>query len=449
MGIWKPGNPFQTAERIVLTPKQSNIYQWGWQPQARFRNAVCGRRFGKTYLGGREIKRAVQIAAKTNVNTDEEIWYGAPTFKQAKRVFWPRLKRAIPRHWIANRREDECMIEIVTGHRVRIVGLDNYDDLRGSGLFFFLGDEWADAQPECWTEVIQPMLSTSHGHSLKIGTPKGYDHFFDDYQMGLPGALDSEGTPITDSMSWHYTTEEGGNVPREEIERFKRQLDPKTFEQEFRATFVTYSGRVLYAFDRQQNVKVCQYNSRRNIDIGMDFNINPMSATIWQSDENGNSLQIDEIIMPTSNTDEMAAEIARKYGRPSFDPTKPKLDHITIYPDPAGAQRRTSAQGRTDIGILREAGFNVMAMTSHPLVRDRINHTNARFCNAAGERRQFVDPKCVKSIQAYERHTYKEDTGEPDKQGGFDHICDATGYYDFGKFAYKPAHTARIQHIGR
>jgi hypothetical protein len=33
---------------VKLTPKQANIYVWGFQPEARFRDAVCGRRFGKT-----------------------------------------------------------------------------------------------------------------------------------------------------------------------------------------------------------------------------------------------------------------------------------------------------------------------------------------------------------------------------------------------------------------
>lgn len=433
LGYWLPGG-HQPAEKIVLTPKQSNIYQWGFQDEARFRYAVCGRRFGKTYLAAREMKRAAQIAIKTSVNPDEEIWFGSPTFKQAKRTFWPRLKRVIPRHWVESRREDECLIALRTGHKLRCVGLDNYDDLRGSGLFFFVGDEWADAQPECWTEVVQPMLGTSHGHALFIGTPKGFDHFYDGYQKGRPGATDNTGQPILDTRSWKYTTLEGGNVPLKEIERARRDMDPKTFEQEYEADFVTFCGRVVYAFDRTKHVQPCPVDQRANMHIGMDFNINPMSATVWQEsggDKGPASItcrQVDEIILETSDTDKMCAEIKRRYARSG------KVDHITIYPDPAGAQRRTSAQGKTDISILRECGFKVIALSSHPLVRDRHNVTNARFMNAAGEVRAYVDPKCVKSIQAYERLVYREDTNEPDKASGFDHPVDATGYYFFTKF---------------
>jgi hypothetical protein len=41
----------------VMSPKQANTYTWGWQKDARFRYAVCGRRFGKTYLGADEEMR--------------------------------------------------------------------------------------------------------------------------------------------------------------------------------------------------------------------------------------------------------------------------------------------------------------------------------------------------------------------------------------------------------
>ena len=167
-----------------------------------------------------------------------------------------------------------------------------------------------------------------------------------------------------------------------------------------------------------------------------------MTAVVLQSVE-GIDYQVGEIIIPTSNTDEMAAEIRRRYGRGG------NVGHITIHPDPAGAQRRTSAQGRTDIQILRDAGFRVLAMSSHPLVRDRVNVTNARFCTADGKRQLYVDPSCTKSIEAYERLTYREGTSEPDKTSGYDHPVDALGYYAFGRYAYKPAATARVSMMGR
>jgi hypothetical protein len=430
---------FAAADKVELTAKQSNIFVWGWQPNARHRVAVCGRRFGKTFLAAREIKRAAQLAAKRQIHPDNEIWYGAPTFKQAKRVFWQRMKRAIPKHWIRGKpNESECYITLKSGHVLRIVGLDNYDALRGSGLFFFIGDEWADAQPECWSEVIQPMLATCEGHSLRIGTPKGFNDLHRIFQLGQGN--DGE------YRSWIYTSLQGGNIPQHEIEKAKRDLDPRTFRQEYEASFETFAGQIIHSFVRAHNVRSCKFDETLPVHIGMDFNVNPMSATVWQEREDtvgGRketiSYQVGEIIIPTSNTDDMVAEIKNRYA------VKGSIAHITIYPDPAGAQNRTSAQGKTDISILRGAGFKVLQMTSHPLVRDRYVTTNSRFCNAAGFRRAYIDPSCKKTIEALERFVYKDGTSLPDKDGGYDHPVDATGYYMFVRFGGTTAKKVTIQ----
>lgn len=439
-------------DRVQLTTKQTNIFLWGWQPEARFRDAVCGRRFGKTYLGAAEIRRACQLAARWDVSPDDEIWYAAPTFKQAKRVFWRRLKRSIPRSWLDGRpNESECHLTLKSGHMVRVVGLDSFDNLRGSGLFFVLVDEWADCPYEAWEEVLRPMLSTCKyviddqerigGHALRIGTPKGFNHCFDTYVDGQPGGQ-------RDHKSWLYTTLDGGNVPQSEIDSALRTLDPRTFRQEYCASFENYSGRVYYSFDRRESVKPTAYDPALPLHIGMDFNINPMSAVVCQ--EKGDEIHIvDEIVIQTSNTDEMAAEIATRYGKAGFDPLKPELKHITVYPDPAGAQRRTSAQGETDISILRKHGLTVIAMESHPLVRDRVNLVNAKIKSADDKRHLFVDPKCMQTVKCLEQLTYKEGTNQPDKDLGLDHLPDALGYYVYTQFAYLPARRTTLPHMVR
>lgn len=441
----------QFSDVIQLTPKQANIYAWGWQPEARFRDAVCGRRFGKTYLGAKEIRRAAKLSARWDVSPDDEIWYAAPTFKQAKRVFWRRLKRAIPKSWMDGRpNESECYILLKTGHIIRIVGLDSYDNLRGSGLFFALVDEWADCPYEAWEEVLRPMLATCKytvdgvercgGHALRIGTPKGYNHCHETYVAGQGGEPDHK--------SWLYTTMDGGNVPQAEIESAMRTLDPRTFRQEYQGSFENYSGRVYYAFDRRESIKPCAYDDTSPLHIGMDFNINPMSAVICQEHDD-EIWVVDEITIDTSNTDEMADEIAIRYGKPGFDPGSPQLDHITVYPDPAGAQRRTSAQGQTDISILRKHGLRVIAMDSHPLVRDRVNLVNAKIKSADGLRHLYVDARCKETIKCLEQLCYKEGTNQPDKDSGLDHVPDALGYYIYTQFAYLPAKRMQLPHMGR
>ena len=78
---------------------------------------------------------------------------------------------------------------------------------------------------------------------------------------------------------------------------------------------------------------------------------------------------IDEIVLYSSNTDELADEIRSRY----------PVDQCIVYPDPASKQRKTSAGGKTDLTILQNYGFRVRVRNSHPFVRDRINAVNSRL----------------------------------------------------------------------
>jgi hypothetical protein len=240
-----------------------------------------------------------------------------------------------------------------------------------------------------------------------IGTPKGRNHFYD---------LWAQGYNSDDWESFQYTTLEGGNVPQAEIEAARQDLDERTFKQEYEAAFVTYAGLIYYGFSREESVLAIDDDSG-TLHIGMDFNLDPMSAVICIR-KGGTLIAVDEIVMYGSNTDEMVAEIISRYPR----------RNIIVYPDPASRQRKTSAGGRTDLSILQNAGFSVKAKNSHALVRDRINAVNSRLLSSDGGRHLFVSPKCKQTIKSLERQTYKEGTSVPNKDDGYDHMNDALGY---------------------
>lgn len=371
----------------------------------RFRVVVAGRRFGKTHLAIRELAYHAREPGK-------DVWYVAPSYKMARQIVWRKLKKKLQDlNWVSKTNETELSIQLKNGSTIALKGADNYDSLRGVGLDFIVLDEFADIDPDAWYETLRPTLSDKQGRALFIGTPKGIGNW--SYEL-YQNALDNE-----DWQSFQYTTEQGGNVKPEEIEAAKRDLDERTFRQEYQATFETYAGRIYYAFDRQGNVVdgVITADDLKIIYIGMDFNIDPMSAVI--AIKKGDDLcVIDEIRMFSSNTKEMVDEIQGRYPR----------SKIWVYPDPASRQRKTSAGGLTDLTILQNAGMIVKAPNAHTPVRDRINAVNSRLCDAKGVRHLFIMPKCKYTIEGLERHSYKEGTSQPDKDSGYDHMMDALGY---------------------
>jgi hypothetical protein len=135
-------------------------------------------------------------------------------------------------------------------------------------------------------------------------------------------------------------------------------------------------------------------------------------------------LVLDSIEIQTSNTDEMATEIRRRY------PNR----RIIVCPDPAGRQRKTSAPvGQTDFTILQRHGFEVRAPNAAPVVVDRINNAQQMYA-LEGLRRVRVHPRAKALVSGLGNLTYKEGTSQPDKKSGYDHICDAMDYLLWQEF---------------
>lgn len=383
---------------VQLTLPQSEILF----NSSRFKTVVAGRRFGKTYLS---VNMLLQAAV---TGKDKHCWYVAPTYGSAKEIAWDMLIHTIPQEYISRTNESSLMLRLINGSVISLKGAEKPNNLRGRALDFVVLDEFADMRPEAWFEVIRPSLSDRQGSAVFIGTPKGRNHFYDLWAKGMDGA--------NDWSSFQYTTLDGGNVPESEVQAARSDLDERTFNQEYCAEFVTYSGLIYYAFSRE--LSVSDYvEDNAPLHVGMDFNLDPMSAVICI--RKGEKLYaIDEIVMYGSNTDEMVAELKARYTN----------RQITVYPDPASRQRKTSAGGRTDLSILQNAGFSVKAKNSHALVRDRVNAVNGRLLSSNGDRNLFVSPKCKQTIKSLERQTYKEGTSIPNKDNGFDHMNDALGY---------------------
>jgi hypothetical protein len=375
--------------------------------ESRFRVAVCGRRFGKTYMSVREMARFARF-------NNRKICYIAPSYRQAKQTIWNDLKsRLSKQRWIKKVNESELTITLVNGSQIMLRSADNYDSMRGLGLDFVVFDEFADIAQETWTEVIRPALSDRQGHALFIGTPKGMGNWAKDlWDQG-------QNPNFNDWSSYQYTTLDGGNVEESEITAAQHDLDERTFRQEYMATFETYAGAVYYAFDRSQLYDNRNFDppldDREILHIGMDFNTNPMAAVI--SVKRGDRLYaIDAIEMYGSNTQEMCDEIKSRYGK----------RRIFVYPDASGGNNNT--KGTSDHNILRQNGFEVRSPNRNPPVRDRIAAVNSAFKSSNGQVRLMLNNTCKRLIECVEKQTYKGDTRAPDKNSGFDHLVDALGY---------------------
>ena len=166
-------------------------------------------------------------------------------------------------------------------------------------------------------------------------------------------------------------------------------------------------GAAYYAFDRERHVEPCK-RQLGTIFISMDFNVNPMTASIGQY-INDTFYIFDEIFLENSDTYKMVAELKRcnYYG--------------TVIPDSTGKNRKTS--GRSDFQILEEAGY-IIPYVRNPFVVDRVNNVNRLFTAD----RIIIDPKCKKLIGDFEKVSWKDNKLDQKTDTMLTHCSDNAGY---------------------
>lgn len=245
-----------TEFRVSLHPGQSAIFN----SQARFKVVAAGRRFGKSHFAavmlGIEALRSENAAGK-RLTQEHGVYYIAPTFDQAKRVMWPKLRELLgyaqSGGFIANENVNDGWLQLINGRRIYIKGADNPDSLRGIALSYVVLDEYADMKANVWDEIIEPALMDVIGSALFIGTPKGKNHFFKLFMGALekPPLRGEDGTLDTtywdDWEAFHFKSTDNPFLSQNEL---KRQMnDPRksreVIRQELEASFVSGGGKVL------------------------------------------------------------------------------------------------------------------------------------------------------------------------------------------------------------
>jgi hypothetical protein len=109
-------------------------------------------------------------------------WHVMPTLKQAKLVAWDMLKefsRPIPG---VKQNNSELEVTYPTGNKLRLIGADDPDSLRGPALSGVSLDEYGQIPGRTFGEVLSKALGDHLGYAIFGGTIIGKDQLYDIYQ---------------------------------------------------------------------------------------------------------------------------------------------------------------------------------------------------------------------------------------------------------------------------
>jgi hypothetical protein len=384
---------------------------------ARFVGVQAGRGSGKTELSKRRLVRWLPVVKPWR---DPRYFFCAPTHEQAKRLAWNDILALIPKDWIASINISEMKIVTVFGSELWVRGLEKPQRMEGVQWDGGVIDESSDIKEGVFDLNIGPALTHRNGWCWRQGVPKrqgvGAKEFNDFCDRAAKGE-----SPDTAFFTWKSSD----ILTPAQLAYARENLDAKDYREQYEACRETAGGGVFHAFDEQQSVRPVTYDPAKQIIVGSDFNVDPMAWVICHKIDN--RLEVfDEIWIRDTNTVKTLDILWARYGQ----------NHKggwAFYGDAAGQQRKTSAQEsdyeliRTDPRFLK-AGRQVYYPRANPGVENRFASTNALLCNAAGQRRLYVDPRCKRLIDDLKARHYKPGTREVQDSKDLGHITDALGY---------------------
>lgn len=250
------------AEEAVVRFKPHRAQRAILDSKARFKVVAAGRRFGKTYLA--LMTAIIEGLRETNdrgfkMYENSEVVYFGVTLEQARRNAWNLLKllarpvTAVDAHGRPKAHENTCVLTLVNGVRIRLMGFDDPDQARGMSIRFAILDEYATHPPDVWREIVRPALADNQGGAIFIGTPKWDNHFFDIFMSAkqkptevLPNGTEVQ--PWTDWEAWEFETDDNPLIPEEEklalaVEYAHASAD--LYQQEIKAKFLKRSGALF------------------------------------------------------------------------------------------------------------------------------------------------------------------------------------------------------------
>lgn len=340
----------------------------------------------------------------------------APTYDLLKLVNMSRIELKLHEHGIRHKAhtQDKAIYTSHPGFGDFIFRtMDTPERIVGYETFRAHADELDTLKTEhartAWNQIIArnrqrlPDRPGAHNRASAYTTPEGFRFTHERWVVNA--------TP--DYQIYRAPTYSNPFLPADYIEGLRSTYPAQLIDAYIEGQFVNLtSGTVYSSYDRDRCDSRETIRPGEQLFIGMDFNIGAMAACIGVKRVDG--LHFVEEISGVLDTPEMIRTINSRY----------EGHAIRVYPDASGGGRKTVDASKSDLILLKQAGFRVVVNPANPAVRDRIVAMNSGFESA----RVWVNSRTCPTLAASLEQQAYNPQGEPDKQGGFDHQVDAAGY---------------------
>lgn len=442
------------------------------QSEARFRVAACGRRFGKSSLGGMDLVTEAYITNQMKPMLDDmgkrrEFWIIGPNYSDSEkefRVAWNALnKLGLPFDKPGsyyNPNAGSMTISAFKGkYLINAKSAAHPESLVGEGLNGVIMAEAAKQKESTWLKYIRPMLSDFLGWALFTSTPEGRNWFHEMWNRGqsiehsdyeswrlqswLNPYLYTELTKLRAVKNLQYLLKNRFQITEEmkdkldidpEIVSLIIDLTEETFNQEIAAAFTDYVGLVFKDFDEEVHVQDLPFYEDWETVAAVDYGFrNPFVWLVLQINPADGTVHVfDEYYERGKTIDEIPQELIQR--RLTYSQIK------DFYPDPASPGDSAVLQDKLSIrpisGTGGEISFRIRAIRAALKVRN----PHLEWGSPDRKPRLLVNRRCTQTIREFNAYRYpatKEESSNNPPENPLkkdDHTMEALGRFFAGRF---------------
>lgn len=439
------------------------------EDEHRFQVASCGRRFGKSEVGGHRLlpeaiaTRPMETYLK-DIRKRREFWITGPNYSDSEkefRVLYNQLRRlGVPFDKPGTYNDPiggNMHISLWNGtFQVHAKSAAHPESLVGEGLHGMIVAEAAKVKERVWIKFLRPTLNDFGGWALLTSTPEGKNWFYESWQRGqdpnqrawaswrMPSWANPYVYPLGAKpeglMEIRRRIREREPVDEDiaravgvdpEVAQLMQDMTEPAFNQEIAADFTEFVGRVFKDFDEEVHVSDLKYNPEWETYAAVDYGFtNPNVWLLLQVDPFGEHINVlGEVYERGLGPDEFADEILRRQLAPG--------SLKAFYPDPASPgdtnvlARKLRVQSRGGTGGELKHRLDAIRAALKPMPGRGPNERPRLLFDRVG---------CPNTISDFLNYRYPDTKNEQDKNAPEnpmkrdDHAPEALGRFFAGHF---------------
>ena len=406
---------------IVMRPYQKAVLK-AFDNGMRFIVLCWSRRAGKSLFSWNLLIRE----AISNPGT---YWYCFNNYSTAYNDIWIAMTSRgvkfldmIPADMIVRMNSSKMEVELNNGSVIKLIGINNVDKLVGAGLNGVVFDEYAVLNPAA-IELVTAMLAETGGWRVMISTPRGKNHFYEEWNFALAHPEFAYASNMHCGMEEVAKYMAKGFLEQERLKIISKYGNDALYQQEYMTSWISPNsgsvfGPLTKIMKEEGRVAILTSEPEQLFYTGWDLGqADYTSIVLFQVDDNGFPHVHDHI----DNRNEDAGWYVGEMIERGWNVHTHFLPHD-------GAHRR-GARNETYKQVLAMHDIrNVIILNKPNRVEDKLNYLRRVFVGMQ------IDERLTRVIEALEKMEYEWNekqhvwSSKPTHKGGWSDVCDSLCY---------------------